>query len=113
MPLDEDPFAPELQGYIDLLLDDGWIVDWKTSRRTYHVLNNMQISLYAWALMRMKGISSVKGMLYFLRFRRGSSHIFDEKDAERARQWALGLSREMCDLFPYNRPNAGSGRATA
>lgn len=97
LTLDEDdPFSPQVQGYIDLV-QDGLFVDWKTNRRPYHVLDNMQLSLYAWILMRLKGISSIEGRLYFLRFRQESGHVFDEADAERARQWALGLAREIED----------------
>lgn len=97
LPLDEnDPFSPQVQGYIDLV-QDGLFVDWKTNWRTYHVLDNMQLSLYAWALMKMQGIRYIEGKLYFLRFGQESGHVFDEADAERARQWAWGLAREIED----------------
>ena len=97
LPLDEnDPFSPQVQGYIDLV-QDGLFVDWKTNWRPYHVLDNMQVSLYAWALMKMQGIRYIEGRLYFLRFRQESGHVFNEEDAERARQWALGLAKEIED----------------
>lgn len=95
LPLDEDDlFSPQVQGYIDLV-QDGLFVDWKTNWRTYHALDNMQLSLYAWALMKMQGIRYIEGKLYFLRFGQESGHVFNEEDAERARRWALGLAREI------------------
>jgi len=57
----------------------------------------MQLSLYAWALMQMKGINQIEGKLYFLRYRQESGHVFNEEDAERARQWAWRLAREIED----------------
>lgn len=39
----------------------------------------------------------INGKLYFLRFRQESGFVFDEADAEQARQWALWLAREIED----------------
>lgn len=47
LPLSDSPSTPKVQGYIDLVLDGGFI-DWKTNWRSYGVWENMQIPLYAW-----------------------------------------------------------------
>lgn len=84
----------ELQGYIDLVRpSDFW--DWKSNWRTYQANDTMQLALYAWAMMKIRGINQVKGTLFFLRFRRAESFIYNYSDTEVARQWALTLAEEI------------------
>jgi CRISPR/Cas system-associated exonuclease Cas4 (RecB family) len=96
LPLFDSPKAPVIQGYIDLVVNEGEkIIDWKTNRRMYGVQDNHQVSLYAWAISRLAGIKSVKGSLYFLRFRKEMIHTFHKDEMEHSRQWALQLIQEI------------------
>lgn len=94
LPLDDSSNAPIIRGYIDLL-DRNEIVDWKTNRVPYDVLDTMQIPLYAWATSKMYNLSEVKGTLYFLRYRKPSSYLFSQNEMEEVRLWALGLANEI------------------
>ncbi|MCM3711050.1 PD-(D/E)XK nuclease family protein [Sporosarcina luteola] len=112
LPLSEEESAPMIQGYIDVVTADGSkIVDWKTNRRRYDILDNNQIGLYAWAIGQMKNRSTVEGNLYFLRFRKESKHVFKQADMEKSRQWALGVANaitskcEILDLIPEEAGN--------
>lgn len=91
LPLSPSPSAPKIQGFIDLVVEDEtgvWFADWKTNWQQYGVFDSMQVSLYAWALMEMKGLDEVYGTLYFLRFGQDDGHKFSRDEAEKARQWA-------------------------
>lgn len=94
LPLADSPDAPIIQGYIDLV-NQNKIVDWKTNWKMYHVLENYQLSIYAWAMMKLKGVSKVNGSLYFLRYRKSSTHTFTLEDTEKARKWAYDLAIEI------------------
>lgn len=94
IPLSDEENAPKLQGYIDIVGKD-FIVDWKTNREMYHVRDNHQLGLYAWAMSRLKKMKEVHARLYFLRFKRESSFIFGTDEMEEARKWAYGLAKEI------------------
>jgi len=107
LALSDEDSAPTLQGYIDLVSQDGSkIVDWKTNRVRYDVRDNHQVGLYAWAIGQLKNRNTVEGSLYYLRFRRASKHVFNKSDMESSRQWALRVAneinskREILDLLP-------------
>ena len=96
LPLNDSQDGPLLQGYIDVVSNSGMaITDWKTNRVPYHVLDNHQVGLYAWVMGELYNVPYVVGTLYFLRFRKRSSHCFMPADMERARLWALGLAKEV------------------
>ncbi len=96
LPLDDCENAPKIRGYIDVLGYDGkFITDWKTNRVMYDVLDTFQIGLYAWATHKIYQVSKVVGTLFFLRFRKASTHVFDLMDMEKARIWALGLATSI------------------
>ncbi|MFS0688984.1 PD-(D/E)XK nuclease family protein [Sporosarcina sp. 179-K 8C2 HS] len=103
LPLSEDESAPMIQGYIDVVSEDGSnIVDWKTNRSRYDVQDNHQVGLYAWAISQMKNQSMVEGNLYFLRFRKASTYVFKQADMEKSRQWALAVANEInskCEIL--------------
>lgn len=98
LPLSNEPNAPKLQGFIDVLGND-YIFDWKTNRVPYDVESNHQIGLYAWAVSQMGRIRNkhgcVSGSLYFLRFRRESRAIYTPKKMEQARLWAYETAKEI------------------
>ncbi|KRG13904.1 hypothetical protein ACA30_13300 [Virgibacillus soli] len=96
LPLDSGENAPLLQGYIDVVAKKGKaITDWKTNRVPFHVLDNHQAGLYAWAMGELYNTSYVVGTLYFLRFKKRSSHCFTPFDMDKARLWALRLAKEI------------------
>lgn len=110
LPLHDGENAPLLQGYIDVVGKNGSsITDWKSNRVMYNVLDNHQIGLYAWAIGLTYGVNQVLGTLFFLRFRKGSSHLYTYSDMESSRLWALGLADEinskldLLDLVPDQR----------
>lgn len=117
LPLEDSPNSPVLQGFTDLYYYTGSegvpvIVDWKTNRRPFDALKNHQLPLYAWALMKMKKVSSVIGYLYFLRFRQRNPDpyaLFTEENIEPSRQWAIKLAKEvedkvfLAEIFPDKR----------
>ena len=95
----------KLQGYIDLVAEDGFY-DFKTNWRTYGPKDTMQLPLYAWAYMQLRGVREVTGTLYFLRYKTPMSHRFTYIEAEDARRWAYKLANEIdtkvscVELFP-------------
>ena len=93
-PLSDSPNAPQLQGYIDLV-QDGRLVDWKTNWRSYGVLENHQVGLYAWALSKLQKTDLVEGSLYFLRYKQESKYFFSSIEMEQAKTWALHLAEEI------------------
>ncbi|NRG44253.1 PD-(D/E)XK nuclease family protein [Bacillus sp. CRN 9] len=93
-PLSDSPSSPKLQGYIDLVTDREF-KDWKSNWRTYSVMDNHQLSLYAWAISKMKNKEIVLGSLYFLRYRKEFKHFFTIKEMNEARKWALGIANEI------------------
>lgn len=114
LPLFDAPNAPVIQGYIDLV-QKGRLMDWKTNWWAFHVLDNEQTALYAWALSKLQKTDMVEGSLYFLRYQKESKHFFDIAEMEKARVWAADLAREILgklelldflperygDIFPY------------
>jgi hypothetical protein len=74
---------------------EGGFIDWKTNWKAYDIWDTMQIPLYAWAFMRLKDVSSVEGMLYFLRFRKKYRYSFSLDDGVKAKNWALELAMEI------------------
>lgn len=101
IPFDEH--SPKINGYIDVISTKGdFIIDWKTNRKMYHVLDTYQVGLYAWAAHCLYGVQNVVGTLYFLRFKKQSTHVFTFQDMENARIWALNLAeaiRAKIDLY--------------
>lgn len=96
LPLESSENAPLLQGYIDVVANKGKaIMDWKTNRVPFHVLDTHQAGLYAWAMGELYNTSYVVGTLYFLRFKKRSSHCFTPFDMDNARLWALRLAKEI------------------
>ncbi|WP_382391922.1 RecB family exonuclease [Lentibacillus juripiscarius] len=95
LKLADEANAPQLQGFIDLIQPNGRITDWKTNRVPYKTLDNHQLALYAWVVSQLKGLHSVEGCLYFIRFRKESNHVFTPEEMEQARQWALDTANEI------------------
>lgn len=96
VPLSDDPFAPEIQGYIDLWRSEDVIrlIDWKSNRKAYNPTDTKQLSLYAWQLSKLTG-QAVIGKLVFLRLNESREHHFTYRDMEDAREWALTLALEI------------------
>ncbi|WP_059051389.1 RecB family exonuclease [Paenibacillus senegalimassiliensis] len=84
----------QLQGYIDLLEEEQFW-DWKSNWRPYRANDTRQLALYAWAIMKIRGISQIKGTLFFLRFRKAESFMYSYSDTNEAREWAHGLAEEI------------------
>lgn len=97
LPLSDEPNAPILQGYIDLITIDRRVFDWKSNRIPYKIQNTFQMGLYAWAMWKMYGWTEVSATLVFLRFKNNnkSTHIFKIKEMEIARKWAYDLAKEI------------------
>ena len=99
LPLDKNnPNSPKIQGFIDVVVDKGTsFIDWKTNRVMYEVMDNKQLAIYAWAISQIyqKENIQILGTLYFLRFRKAKTKMFDRLDMEFARLWALGLANEI------------------
>lgn len=91
LPLDS---GISLQGYVDWIKEDRF-KDWKSNWRPYSPNETWQLMLYAWALMKLRGLRQMRGALYFLRFRREEAYIYSLSDAEKARDWALRLAEEI------------------
>lgn len=88
----------KLQGYIDLQAENTsmpTIVDWKTGFKYYRVLDTWQLPLYAAAVMEQKGIKEVKCILAFLRFNRTQYALIGQKEASRAKAWAIQRAEEI------------------
>ncbi|WP_394237418.1 PD-(D/E)XK nuclease family protein [Niallia oryzisoli] len=93
-PLSDSPNSPQLQGYIDLV-QDGRLVDWKTNRKTYDILGNHQVGLYAWALSKIQKKEWIEGSIYFLRYKQERKYFFSPLEMEQAKIWALRLAEEI------------------
>lgn len=98
-PLDpDDPFSPELQGFIDLWVPNGGevlLVDWKSGFKEYSPADKYQLGLYAWKLHRETGLP-VKGHLVFLRSGNVFEHIYTPANGiEEARAWALETATDV------------------
>lgn len=118
IPLFDYHDSPVLQGYIDLV-DGDRIIDFKTNRIIYNVTDNYQVALYAWALSELRGFNQVEGSLYFLRYKKESTCLFNKSMITEAVNWARSLVNEIRfklemlefypdkwkDLFPY-RPSS-------
>lgn len=89
----------KLQGYIDLhgTQRDGYeaVVDWKTGRNRFGVLDSWQIPLYAAYIMESNDSDVVKGMLVFTRFNWMEQEIITRDIAEKAKEWALITARTI------------------
>jgi len=94
----EDPFSPELQGFIDLWVPNGsevLLVDWKTGYREYNPLDNHQLGLYAWKLHQETGLP-VRAHLVFLRSGNVLEHVYTPTDGIReAHAWALNIANDI------------------
>ncbi len=87
----DNPFSPEIQGYLDHWIDVGdhiEIRDWKSNRKTYNPTDTHQLGIYADHLQRKTG-KPVKGKLVFLRNRKVLEHLYSAEDIAVARSWAL------------------------
>lgn len=122
LPLSDDPNAPYIQGYIDLVKEifgTFEFLDWKTNRIKYKPADTKQLSLYAWALSKIYKTKDIVGDLFFLRYfkRAKERQSFSETDMENARAWAektakeienklvfLEIGEPVEELFPY-KPN--------
>lgn len=94
--LSEEENAPVIQGFIDLVENDGMaITDWKTNRKVYNVLDTYQVGLYAWAISKIYNNPQVYGSLYFLRFKKSSRYLFGYEEMEAARKWAYDTAKEI------------------
>lgn len=97
----EDEFSPEIQGYRDYIKIPGPVTqiwDWKTNRISYEPEHTNQLALYAWAESEISGVEEVIGKLIFLRKRseqREKMALYDKKDMEEARKWALDIAQEI------------------
>lgn len=88
----------KLQGYIDLRNDNGIVptlVDWKTGFKFYRVLDTWQLPLYASAVMEQIKIKEVKCVLAFLRFNKTPYALIGQKEASRAKAWAIQTAQEI------------------
>ncbi|MEW5934947.1 MAG: PD-(D/E)XK nuclease family protein [Bacillota bacterium] len=97
-PLDpDDPFGPELQGYVDFWAPKGsevLLVDWKSGYKVYSPLEKYQLGLYAWRLHQETG-KPVRGKLVFLR-KGVFEHLYTPEDGiEEAHTWALQTARDV------------------
>jgi hypothetical protein len=113
VPLDpDDPFSPELQGYIDLWARDKnevLLVDWKSGYKEYSPTDKYQLGLYAWKLYQETGLP-VKGHLVFLRSGNVLEHVYTPKDGiQEAHAWALNIAAGVRKRL-YEVQNGGDPR---
>ncbi|MBA2176842.1 PD-(D/E)XK nuclease family protein [Halobacillus locisalis] len=116
-PLFDYENSPEIQGFLDLWdRANNRITDFKTNYKPYHIEDNYQLALYAWAMKKVNNLEGdVKGSLLFLRQRGVSSTTFTEAKMNEAVTWARNLVNEIRfklellefdstkqnELFPY------------
>lgn len=109
-PLDpDDPFGPEIQGYLDYWLDgpEVLLVDWKTNRKPYDPLDTHQLGLYAAWLSEKTG-KPVRGKLVFLRAGEVREHLYTPEDGiAAAREWARETATDIRERL-YALQNGGS-----
>ncbi len=110
MPLDpEDPFGPEIQGYLDFWADTGQeilLIDWKTNRKAYSPPDTHQLGLYAGWLSNNTG-KPVRGKLVFLRLGEVREHLYTPGDGiASARRWALETATDIRERL-YALQNGG------
>lgn len=94
MSLGNDFLSPMLQGHIDYHIVDGEkivLIDWKTNRIPYEVMDSPQIALYA-AWLREKYSLPVIGKLVFLRHNIVKEHWLTEDDISSTVNWARKMS---------------------
>lgn len=106
LPLSDEPNAPYLQGYIDLvreLFGTYEFLDWKTNRLKYNPSDTKQLSLYAWALSKIYKTKDIVGDLFFLRYFKKAKErqSFTETDMENARAWAEKTAKEIENLLVF------------
>ncbi|MFY0520540.1 RecB family exonuclease [Lysinibacillus sp. UGB7] len=102
LQLEDNQNSPYVQGFVDvhsIIYGNHSFIDWKTNRVMYDPLETMQLPLYSWAIGKIYNVTSVRGTLYFLRFYRNNQKtaLFDQKDMEKARIWALGLANQTLE----------------
>ncbi len=94
----DDPFSPELQGYIDCWVpnnDEVQLIDWKTNRKMYDPLDTYQLGLYAGWLYQKTGLP-VRGKLAFLRFGEVREHLYTpENGIAEAWEWAQRTATDI------------------
>lgn len=83
-----------LQGFIDVV-NGVEIVDWKSNRRMFGINDTTQMALYAFALHTLYGYEEIKARMFFLRFRKESTFIYDQQMMAYAKAWALDLALEI------------------
>lgn len=102
----DDPFGPEMQGYIDHWLEGEDYIelrDWKSNRKSYDPITTKQLGIYAGHLQRKTG-KPVKGKLVFLRTREIFEHLYTPEDGiTTAQTWALSTAENIRNLVKlYN-----------
>ncbi|NLH00266.1 MAG: PD-(D/E)XK nuclease family protein [Chloroflexi bacterium] len=91
----------QLKGYADLIeVVNGEIAitDFKTGRSPYKVLDNKQLSLYAWMAAQQFGAVSVTGRLIWLRStskERFQEEIIAENIQQEAEAWAVDIINQI------------------
>jgi hypothetical protein len=111
-PIDpDDPFGPEIQGFIDHWQEyEDYIElrDWKSNRKSYNPIATKQLGIYAGHLQRITG-KPVKGKLVFLRTREVFEHLYTLEDGIAAAQnWALGTAENIRNLVKLYEDKKGS-----
>lgn len=108
----DDPFSPELQGFIDLWAPNGGevlLVDWKSGYKEYSPTDKYQLGLYAWRLYQETGLP-VKGHLVFLRSGNVFEHLYTpENGISEAHAWALNVAADVQKRL-YEVQNGGDSR---
>lgn len=111
-PIDpDDPFGPEIQGYIDHWLEyEDYIElrDWKTNRKSYNPITTHQLGIYAGHLQRKTG-KPVKGKLVFLRTHEIFEHLYTPEDGiTTAQTWALSTAENIRNLVKLYKDKKGT-----
>src|SRR5699024_8812506 len=96
IPLSNEDNAPYIRGYIDVIVDNQEIWDWKTNKWSYDVTNDHQQGLYAWAISEKHNLTGgINARLFFLRNGYYSQYIYGEKEQEEARLWAYDVAKDI------------------
>ncbi|MCS5696965.1 PD-(D/E)XK nuclease family protein [Desulfofundulus thermocisternus] len=99
-PVNEEPFSPQIQAYIDLWrpeVDYISLVDWKTGYKMYSPEDTMQLKLYSWLLSRNTGTNRVRARLVFLRHRQVEEEMIGPSGMKMARDWAEEKINEIIE----------------
>ncbi len=107
----DDPFGPEIQGYIDHWLEYEDFIelrDWKSNRKSYDPITTQQLGIYAGHLQR-KTSKPVKGKLVFLRTREIFEHLYTPEDGiTTAQTWALNTADNIRNLVKLYEDKKGT-----